>query len=60
MAARVVQIPKGSGRWFVRVNHRGIATVRKAGTQKEARRFAAEINVRIMAEKAGRGPGKEA
>jgi len=53
MAARVVQIPKGSGRWYVSVNHRGDRKVRKAENQKEAEKIAREINETIRAEKAG-------
>ena len=53
MAARVVQIPKGSGQWYVSTNHRGERKVRKAENQKEAEKVAREINETIRAEKAG-------
>lgn len=53
MGAIVREIPKGSGRWFVSVNHRNERKVKKAADRKEAEKIALEINKTIAAEKAG-------
>lgn len=47
-SAKVVELPKGSGRWYVRVHHNCERMVRKAGSgskgRKAAEKLAGEIN----------------